>query len=98
MKIERGGETIDLAFLNYEFNRILFIFEKGTRNERLVKGNSFIRNPRIHSIQNKREFTLCCVHHNTNTVSCVDVFIIFFLWDIFFAWILVIVRRPRSQC
>ena len=40
-------------FLNYEFNRILLIPKNDTRDERLVKGNSFIRNTKIHSIQNK---------------------------------------------
>ena len=34
------------------------IIKKDTRHESLVKGNSFIRNTKIHSIQRKREFAL----------------------------------------
>ena len=49
---KRGRETTDLAFSNYEFNRITFMTKKDTRHERLVKRNSFIRNTKIHSIQN----------------------------------------------
>ena len=40
-------------FLNYEFNRIIFVPKNDTRHERLVKRNPFIRNTKIHSIQSK---------------------------------------------
>ena len=39
--------------LNYEFNRITLPQKNDTRHERLVKGNSIIRNTKIHSIHNK---------------------------------------------
>ena len=84
-KWKRGKKSLPL-FLNYEFNRITFISKNHTRHERLVKGNSFIRNTKIHSIHNKWELTLCRVHHNTNTVSCVNILSIsvFFLmnWEL----------------
>ena len=42
-----------LGELNYESNRITWIIKEGTRHERLVKGNSFIRNTKVHSINGK---------------------------------------------
>ena len=53
LKIERGGGKPLTLLLNYEFNRITRITKNGTRHKRLVKGNSFIRNTKIHSIHNK---------------------------------------------
>ena len=47
----RGRKAI--YALNYEFNRISFNTKKDTRQERLVEGNSFKCNIKIHSVQNK---------------------------------------------
>ena len=93
--VTRRSKMNFVSLFTYEFNRITFIPKNDTRHERLVKGNSFVCNTMIHSIQYKREVTLCCVHHNTNTVSCVNVFSPFFPWPIFFFD--VIVRRSRHQ-
>ena len=57
------------SVLNHEFNRILPTPKKYTRHERLAKGDSFICNIMIHSIQSKREFTLCCVHQGFSPCS-----------------------------
>ena len=38
---------------NYEYNRITIAIKKDTRYKRLVKGNSFVRNTKIHFIHHK---------------------------------------------
>ena len=59
--------------LDHNFQRITVICKNNTRNERLVKRNSFVCNTKIHSIQNKtrahpslcplqRQRCLLCVH------------------------------------
>ena len=53
MKIERGGGKPLTLLLNYEFNRITSFSKKDTRDDRLVKRNSFISNTKVHSIHNK---------------------------------------------
>ena len=52
MKNEREGKPQTL-FLNYEFDRVTFISKNNARHQGFIKGNSFIRNTKIHSIQNK---------------------------------------------
>ena len=41
------------CFLKFEFNGIALFFKNDARYERLVKGDFFISNTKIHSIQHK---------------------------------------------
>ena len=83
--------------LNDELHRVSWPTKHDRWHKRLVQWNSCVCNAMVHAIQNKREFTLCCVHHNAYTVSCVDAFSAFFPWAIHYAWVPVVVRRPRAQ-
>ena len=77
--------------LNNEFNRIPIFAERNAREERLVEGDSFICNAKVHSVQDKREVSACRVHHNANTVSCANMLTI---PSIIFVFVIVRGSRP----
>ena len=82
-KVQHFQETMESPFFSLhfccvQFHRITWAHKNDTMHKRLVQWNSFIRNTNVHTIHNKWDFTLCCVHHNTHTVSCVNVFSFFF--------------------
>ena len=50
--MKEGRKPLSL-FLNYDFNRIFSIEKENARHQRLVEGDSFVSNTKIHSIHNK---------------------------------------------
>ena len=93
-KTNREGKTTNLVFkLRVQRNHLSN--KELCKAQETCQGNPFKGNTKIHPIQNKWEFTLCCVHNNTNTVACVHVLSILFLWSVFFPFI--VVRRLRTQ-